>query len=107
MTAGTRLGIEGPDAPDLERKVQVSPERLAEAIDRGVSHLLSLQAEKGYWSGELEADTTLESDYIFYLHVLGKADPERIFKLANFVRQRQLPDGGWSIYPGRPPELNA
>jgi len=82
-------------------------ERLEKAIERGANHLLSLQAEQGYWQGELEADSTLESDYIYYLHVLGKADPERIAKLANCVRQRQLPDGGWSIYPGGPSELNA
>ena len=82
-------------------------ERLEKSIERGANHLLSLQAEQGYWQGELEADSTLESDYIYYLHVLGKADPERIAKLANYVRQRQLPDGGWSIYPGGPSELNA
>ncbi|OLB28953.1 MAG: squalene--hopene cyclase [Acidobacteria bacterium 13_2_20CM_58_27] len=76
-------------------------------MERGANHLLSLQAEEGYWQGELEADSTLESDYIYYLHVLGKADPERIAKLANYVRQGQLPDGGWSIYPGGPSELNA
>ncbi|HEX8766574.1 MAG TPA: squalene--hopene cyclase, partial [Candidatus Acidoferrum sp.] len=82
-------------------------ERLEKAIERGANHLLSLQTEEGYWQGELEADSTLESDYIYYLHVLGKADPERIAKLANYVRRRQLPDGGWSIYPGGPSELNA
>src|SRR5215467_10099470 len=82
-------------------------QKLPESIERGVEHLLSLQDEEGYWLGELEADTTLESDYIYYLHVLGKADPERISKLANYVRQKQLPDGGWSIYPGGPSELNA
>src|SRR5690242_20817564 len=82
-------------------------ERLEKAIERGANHLLSLQTEQGYWQGELEADSTLESDYIYYLHILGKADPERIAKLANYVRQRQLPDGGWSIYPGGPSELNA
>jgi squalene-hopene/tetraprenyl-beta-curcumene cyclase len=81
--------------------------RLEKAIERGANHLLSLQAEAGYWQGELEADSTLESDYIYYLHVLGKADPERIAKLANYVRRRQLSDGGWSIYPGGPSELNA
>ncbi|HKW62258.1 MAG TPA: squalene--hopene cyclase [Candidatus Acidoferrum sp.] len=81
--------------------------RVEKAIERGANHLLSLQAEQGYWQGELEADSTLESDYIYYLHVLGKADHERIAKLANYVRQRQLPDGGWSIYPGGPSELNA
>lgn len=82
-------------------------ERLNQAIDRGVAHLLSLQAAEGYWHAELEADTTLESDYIFYLHLLGKAEPVRITKLANYVRQRQLPDGGWNIYYGGPAEVNA
>src|ERR1700724_2424672 len=82
-------------------------ERLENSIERGANHLLSIQAEEGYWQGELEADTTLESDYIYYLHVLGKADPVRISKLANYVRRKQLPDGGWSIYPGGPSELNA
>ena len=66
-----------------------------------------MQHPDGYWNALLTADTTLESDYIYYLHVLGKADPERIAKLANYVRRRQLSDGGWSIYPGGPSELNA
>jgi squalene-hopene/tetraprenyl-beta-curcumene cyclase len=82
-------------------------ERLEKAIELGANHLLSLQADQGYWQGELEADSTLESDYIYYLHVLGRADTERIAKLANYVRSKQLPDGGWSIYPGGPSELNA
>jgi squalene-hopene/tetraprenyl-beta-curcumene cyclase len=82
-------------------------ERLAIAIERGAEHLLSLQKQEGYWLGELEADTTLESDYIFYLHILGKAERQRIAKLANYVRARQLPDGGWNIYFGGPSELNA
>src|SRR5437870_7870401 len=81
--------------------------QLQVAGERGVSDLLSLQAEEGYWLGELEADSTLESDYIFYLHVLGKADPGRIAKLANYIRRKQLPDGGWNIYTGGPAEVNA
>ncbi|MGB8457539.1 MAG: prenyltransferase/squalene oxidase repeat-containing protein, partial [Candidatus Acidiferrum sp.] len=80
---------------------------LERAIENGANHLLSLQAEEGYWLGELEADTTLESDYIYYLYVLGKADPGRISKLANYVRRHQLPDGGWNIFPGGPSDLNA
>jgi squalene-hopene/tetraprenyl-beta-curcumene cyclase len=88
-------------------RVQESLENLEQAIERGANHLLSLQLDSGYWVGELEADTTLESDYIYYLHVLGKADAERIAKLANYVRQRQLADGGWNIYPGGPSELSA
>src|SRR5690348_15710464 len=82
-------------------------ELLENAIRLGAEYLLSLQAEEGYWLGELEADTTLESDYIFYLHVLGSPDSRRISKLANYVRRKQLLDGGWNIYAGGPSELNA
>ncbi|HEY2352386.1 MAG TPA: squalene--hopene cyclase [Candidatus Acidoferrum sp.] len=108
MASSVRMGEElaRAKAPLLWRE-QGWAERLESSIERGVNHLLSLKTEEGYWVGELEADTTLESDYIYYLFVLGKADPARIAKLANYVRQRQLPDGGWSIYPGGPSELNA
>ena len=82
-------------------------ERVETAVKNGAEYLLSIQSEEGYWHGELEADTTLESDYIYYLYVLGKAEPDRIVKLANYVRRKQMEDGGWPIYPGGPSELNA
>src|SRR5215468_1571432 len=107
MASFARVGVEPIAAPAVPWQEQDWAERLEKSIERGANHLLSLQAKQGYWQGELEADSALESDYIYFLHVLGKADPERIAKLANYVRQRQLPDGGWSIYPGGPSELNA
>ena len=108
MASSVRIGEEIPVAPaPVPGQKQEWVERLEKSIERGANHLLSLQAEPGYWQGELEADTTLESDYIYFLFVLGKADPERIAKLAKYIRRGQLPDGGWSIYPGGPSELNA
>jgi squalene-hopene/tetraprenyl-beta-curcumene cyclase len=111
MESAGRVQLELPIRPDSS-SASLAPSddfatRLSETIDRGVRHLLSLQSSEGYWLGELEADTTLESDYIFYLLVLGKGTPARISKLANYIRQRQLRDGGWNIYLGGPPELNA
>jgi squalene-hopene/tetraprenyl-beta-curcumene cyclase len=94
----TSLGIGLESCDTLE-------DRLTCAIDSGVSWLLDQQAPDGYWCGELEADTTLESDYILYLHVLGRT--AQVWKLANYVRARQLPDGGWNISEGGPSELNA
>ena len=107
MASGARLEYEPQERQSSATTRATIAERLTEVIDRGAAHLLSLQAQEGYWLGELEADTTLESDYIFYLHILGNADPARIAKLANYVRRRQLPDGGWNIYFGGPSELNA
>ena len=77
------------------------------AIERACSFLMSSQHEEGYWVAELEADTTLESDYITYLHVIGKFESSRVSKLARYVRERQLTDGGWNIFAGGPSELNA
>ena len=96
MALGTRVQFEQSGAARTTGVLAVLSERLSNTIDRGVNYLLSLQASEGYWMGELEADTTLESDYIFYLQVINKANPDRIAKLANYVRRRQLDDGGWN-----------
>jgi len=80
-------------------------ERLSTAIEAATSWLLHRQAPDGYWCGELQADTTLASDYILYLHVLG--DTTRVPRLVAHLRRDQLPDGGWNIYEGGPSELNA
>src|ERR1700730_6214938 len=107
MASSTRFGVEAPASQPQIAATGVISDELTEAIGRGVKHLLSLQASEGYWIGELEADTTLESDYIFYLHMLDKADAERGAKLANSIRQRELPAGWWIIYFGGPSEFNA
>jgi len=93
-----RVGEELPTAPaPAPWRQEGWAEKIETAVKNGADYLLSVQAEEGYWHGELEADTTLESDYIYYLHVLGKAEPARIAKLANYVRQKQMADGGWPI----------
>jgi squalene-hopene/tetraprenyl-beta-curcumene cyclase len=62
----------------------------------------------GYWLGELEADTTLESDYILFLYFLDpEGHREKIRKLANYVRKHQLADGSWNIYYGGPSDVSA
>src|SRR5215813_11349628 len=79
--------------------------RLNDAVARGLAWLRSKQKHEGHWLGQLGADTTLESDYVFYLFVLR--DTARVHKLAERIRNHQLPDGGWNIYEGGPSELNA
>ncbi|MGC1965723.1 MAG: hypothetical protein WA673_04640, partial [Candidatus Acidiferrales bacterium] len=66
----TEVGSKG-TATVRRRNVEFQVEQ---AIARSTEWLLSAQNQEGYWWGELEADTTLESDYILYLHILGKLD---------------------------------
>jgi squalene-hopene/tetraprenyl-beta-curcumene cyclase len=108
MTPEVRLQRE----PSQSAGTAVAPTHITQtgvdqALQKGVSWLLSAQAEEGCWWGELEADTTLESDYILYEHILGNGAPAKLAKLANFIRRKQLADGGWNLYPGGPAEVNA
>ena len=80
---------------------------LETAIARAQAALLAQQQSAGEWCGELEADTTLESDTIKFWRFLGRVDPVRERKLVAQILRKQLPDGGWSIYEGGPSELNA
>src|SRR5271154_1738985 len=111
MAPEARLRLEPPNAGPTHgaatapRRSLDSPAE--QAINRGVKWMLSAQAQEGYWWGELEADTTLESDYILYLHILGELDSPKTAKLAKYIRDRQLPDGGGNIFDGGPAELNA
>ncbi len=108
MTQEAELELEPPQGGRASSGVELDiDQRLQAAIAQATDHLLSLQAPEGYWAGELQADSTLESDYIFFLHVIGEFDPRRIEKLARYIRRRQREDGGWNTYVGGASELNA
>src|SRR5258708_33368873 len=108
MASLVRMGEErSTTAASIPARGQDWARELPESIERGAEHLLSLQAAAGYWQGELEADSTLESDYIYYLFVLGKAEPTRIAKLAKYVRIRQLGDAGGTLFPAGPSGLKS
>ncbi len=89
--------------------------RTNSARDLAARILLALQDEAGFWRGDLTADTTLESDYVLLNLWLDQPDGEgwhpaaknKIEKAMATVLDRQLPDGGWNIYPAGPAELNA
>jgi squalene-hopene/tetraprenyl-beta-curcumene cyclase len=81
--------------------------RLANALNSARDHLFSLQHEEGYWCGELEADTTLVSDYIFVHMVLGTVDQKRFEKCARQILRFQNEDGGWPIFNGGPSNISA
>lgn len=76
------------------------------AIRAAQEHLLSLQAADGHWSGELEGDSILESEYILTLHFLGRSDEAKVRKAANYLLATQLEGGGWGTYPGGPADVN-
>jgi len=85
------------------------------AAKRAQRFLLNQQRPEGYWQVDLTADSTLESDYILlqlWLHppqdgVWNPPTRDLINRAVEAILAQQLPDGGFSIYPSGPPEVNA
>src|SRR5246127_4329380 len=88
-------------------KIDDLSSRVAAASGGARNYLFSQQHEEGYWCGELEADTTLESDYIMLHTLLGTGDSERFQKAARYIFHHQNEDGGWPIYAGGPSNVSA
>ncbi len=75
-------------------------------IERATNCLMGQQHEDGYWCGELEADVMLEADYIFLHKLLGTGDAGKLERARNEILRHQNEDGGWSLYPGGPSNVN-
>jgi squalene-hopene/tetraprenyl-beta-curcumene cyclase len=70
------------------------------AIRRGRQWLLAEQHEDGHWCAELEGDTILESETILLLAFLGEEQSELARRASRYLIEKQLPEGGWAMYPG-------
>ncbi len=83
-------------------------EAVEEALSRSASWLLDQQhPEHGYWVQELEADTTLTSEYVMLRRYIGAIDTEQEAKMVRYLQGAQLEDGGWPIYTGAPMDVSA
>lgn len=87
----------------------------AQAARRSVDALLRMRCPEGFWWAHLTADTTLEADFILlqlWLHppVAGVWEPPTrtlIDKAVRSILRRQLPDGGFNVYPKGPADVSA
>ena len=80
-------------------KIDDLKSRVIAAADAARKFLFSQQDEQGFWCGELEADTTLESDYILLHTLLGTGSAERMSKAARYVLKNQNDDGSHTFLP--------
>ena len=81
-------------------------QRVPDAVSRTRQLLLDGQHAEGFWCGELEGDTILESEYILLLAFLSCEDSPIACRAAAYLIEKQLPDGGWPLYPGGPAEVS-
>ena len=108
-----RIPGSGPSHPEDGGAVPLRCDPLAGAIGRTQQWLIDRQAPEGYWVGELEGDSILQSEYILLLAWLNESGSapdfahERIRRAAKHLVTQQQPGGGWALYPGGPLEISA
>src|SRR5262245_40852551 len=96
ITAGNPL-------PEAATELEV---RVSAAVAATKDWLLARQHAAGYWCGELEGDTILESEYVLLLAWLGREHSSIARKCAAYIVEKQLPTGGWAMYPGGKLEIS-
>ncbi|MBQ27149.1 MAG: squalene--hopene cyclase [Nitrospiraceae bacterium] len=76
-------------------------------MEQSIHYLLNQQDPRGFWVAELEADSTLTSEYIMLRRMLHKVDPDKERKKVSYLKAAQCADGGWPIYYGGPSNISA
>ena len=74
--------------PHEEIDVDAVRRHLRRAVDR----LLALQDPAGYWCGELEGDSILESEYILLKWIIRQEHDQRLPAIADYLRWLQQPE---------------
>jgi squalene-hopene/tetraprenyl-beta-curcumene cyclase len=88
-------------------KIDDMLERVSVGIEKARDYLFAQQHKDGYWCGELEADTTLESDYIAIHTLLGTGKRRRMERAVPEIIRHQNADGGWPIFADGPSNISA
>jgi squalene-hopene/tetraprenyl-beta-curcumene cyclase len=76
------------------------------SLNRARACLLAKQNPAGYWVGELQGDSILESEFLLLKWILGHEGDPNLPLIANYLRNLQQSDGGWNLYPGGPPDIS-
>ncbi len=91
----------------IAKSVSPLQAKIRRTIEAAQNYLLQIQYPDGHWRGELEGDTILESEYILTMHYIGRGNAGRVQMAANYIREQQLPAGGWAIYKGGDADVSA
>jgi squalene-hopene/tetraprenyl-beta-curcumene cyclase len=71
---------------------------LDQTISEAATWLTSRQQGDGHWVFELEADSTIPSEYVLINHYLGEIRDDLERQIAKYIRRTQGKHGGWPLY---------
>jgi squalene-hopene/tetraprenyl-beta-curcumene cyclase len=67
--------------------------------------MLEMQERAGYWWAELESNVTITAEYIMLHRFLG-LDEDKVPRMVADILEKQLDNGGWSIWHGDGGEIS-
>ena len=86
----------------------VDPVELEKSIFAATQGLLGYRQSDGHFVFELEADSTIPSEYVLLRHYLAEpVDSVLEAKIANYLRRTQGDHGGWPLVQDGPFEMSA
>ena len=74
--------------------------KIDHTVRRAQDYFLRAQHPQGYWHRPLEANATMDAEYIFFMHFMGRVNPARQERIVQHLLATQLADGSWSLSPG-------
>jgi squalene-hopene/tetraprenyl-beta-curcumene cyclase len=101
MHVGTERSLNA--APLLARDSARS--RLDDAIRRSRDYFLREQRPEGFWHAPLEANATMDAEYIIFNRFMGRR-PASERRIVDHLLATQANDGSWSLYGGGPGHLS-
>jgi squalene-hopene/tetraprenyl-beta-curcumene cyclase len=80
--------------------------KIEHTIGRSQEYFRREQTAEGYWHRPLEANATMDAEYIFFMHFMGRVDARRQGRIVEHLLATQLADGSWALYPDAPGHLS-
>src|SRR3954471_1471355 len=98
----------------VDKKIAVDPgatddpAALEKSISSAIEALLGYRQSDGHFVFELEADSTIPSEYVLLRHYLAEpVDSALEAKIANYLRRTQGNHGGWPLVQDGPFDMSA
>src|SRR5215475_7763894 len=80
--------------------------QLDEAIARSQATFLRQQHRDGFWHAPLEANVSMDAQYIFLNRFMGRRATRVDQRIVDHMLATQADDGSWSLYAGGPGHLS-
>ena len=102
-SGGETISVRSQSVIDALPRIHLN--RIERAVQRATAAMLTMQDPAGYWWAELESNVTITAEYIMLHRFLG-LDESKVPRMAADILEKQLPNGGWSIWQGDGGELS-